>query len=148
MANRNKPLDFFAIGLRIVLGAVFLYAGVPKIIDPAGFAETIHRYQLLPPLLINPTAVVLPWAEALIGLFLIAGIWLPGAVVTVNALLVVFTGALAFNYARGLNIDCGCFAADSADGITLLTLLRDAVFLVMSIALFFILRRTRGKSHR
>ncbi|MGM0452943.1 MAG: MauE/DoxX family redox-associated membrane protein [Thermodesulfobacteriota bacterium] len=141
MTAPNRIFPLFTILVRLVLGGIFLYAGVPKIFDPAGFAETISLYQILPAPWIHPVAIVLPWLETLLGACLIFGIWLPGAVVMVNLLLFAFTGALVFNYARGLNIDCGCFTGNSTDSITLLTLLRDLVFVCMSVFLFFAVRR-------
>ena len=92
------------------LGAVFVYASIDKIIHPQAFAEAIANYQILPLLLVNPAAIVLPWLEFVIGSLLICGIWMPGAVVTATALLTTFMVAFIFNIARGLDVYCGCFA--------------------------------------
>jgi hypothetical protein len=56
---------------------------------------------------------VLPWLELFLGLCLLAGLWLPGAVLTANGLLVVFLAAFIFNMTRGLNVNCGCFSTGS-----------------------------------
>jgi uncharacterized membrane protein YphA (DoxX/SURF4 family) len=125
---------------RLLLGGVFVYASFDKILHPAGFAEAVYNYQILPDALLNLTAILLPWLELCTGLFLILGLWLRGAVFTCNVLLAIFFAALAFNFARGLDIDCGCFAASagaSAGGSMLLYLLRDALFLAVGIFLLF-----------
>jgi cobalt-zinc-cadmium efflux system protein len=83
---------------------------------------------------------VLPWLELLLGLCLMAGIWLPGAVLVVNALLVVFLAALLFNLARGLDVNCGCFSTGS-DGPAMSTgwyLMRDVGFLALGAFLFYV----------
>ena len=36
------------IAIRVILGGVFVFAGVVKIIDPATFANDIGNYRLLP----------------------------------------------------------------------------------------------------
>lgn len=131
----KKPLEFW---VRLVLGVIFLIASADKIHHPADFARVIYNYQILPDSLINVTAIILPWLELLLGLCLIIGLWLPGAVTLVNALLSTFLGALLFNLARGLDVHCGCFGTSAkGDPTTAGYLVRDAVFLIMGGYLFF-----------
>ena len=131
----QKPATFW---IRLILGAVFVLASVDKIIHPAAFAQAIYNYQILPDALINLTAIILPWLELLLGILLISGLWLPGATVLVNMLLLAFFGALVFNVARGLDVHCGCFTT-STEGTPATTwyLIRDTVFLVLGCVLFF-----------
>lgn len=127
------------LAARFFLGFIFVYASIDKILHPAAFAETIHNYQILPDLLINVAAVVLPWLEFVIGSLLILGLWMPGAVFTCNGLLLVFFATLVFNLARGLDIDCGCFSAStdpSSGGHMLWYLFRDGFFLLVGLYLF------------
>jgi cobalt-zinc-cadmium efflux system protein len=131
----KKPLHFW---IRLVLGVVFIIASADKIYNPGPFAQAIYNYQILPDVLINLMAIILPWLELFLGIFLIVGFWLPGAVTLANGLLIVFFGALVFNVARGLDVHCGCFST-SADGnpATAWYLIRDAAFLLMGGYLFF-----------
>jgi rhodanese-related sulfurtransferase len=129
------------------MAGVFIYASIDKIAHPADFAKDVYNYQILPDTLVNLTALVLPWLELVLGLGLLAGIWLPGAVLTVNGLLAVFLAAFAFNLARGLNVDCGCFGA-SGLGPSMSThwyLLRDAGFLAMGAFLLLAVFRNRQR---
>jgi uncharacterized membrane protein YphA (DoxX/SURF4 family) len=124
---------------RLIMAAIFIYASIDKIAHPAAFAKDVYNYQILPDALINLTALVLPWLELLLGLCLLAGVWMPGAVLSVNGLLMVFLAALVFNMARGLDVNCGCFSTGS-DAPTMSTgwyLLRDALFLAVGIFLFY-----------
>lgn len=131
----KKTPEFWA---RLVLGVIFLIASADKIYHPADFAQAIYKYQILPDSLINVTAIILPWLELLLGLCLIIGLWLPGAVTLVNVLLLTFFGALLFNLARGLDVHCGCFSTSAkGDPATVGYLIRDAVFLLMGGYLFF-----------
>jgi cobalt-zinc-cadmium efflux system protein len=71
---------------------------------------------------------------------LILGVWLPGAVLICNLLLMVFFSTLVFNIARGLDIDCGCFTVSvgtSSGGKMLWYLFRDGFFLFVGLFLFF-----------
>lgn len=131
----GKPLFFW---IRLVLGAVFIFASLDKILHPEAFAKVIYNYQILPGSLINISAIVLPWVELLLGCALLLGWWLPGAVGLANLLLVTFFGALLFNTARGLNVHCGCFSTSTHEGpATAWYLVRDASFLLMGGYLFF-----------
>jgi uncharacterized membrane protein YphA (DoxX/SURF4 family) len=119
-----------------VLGVVFIYASYDKLFHPQAFADIIYHYQILPDRFINAAAVFLPWLELLIGIFLMIGFWMPGTVIWCNLLLVVYIGALSFNLARGLDIDCGCFSIAGGRSINIGTILWDVFFLALSIYLF------------
>jgi uncharacterized membrane protein YphA (DoxX/SURF4 family) len=136
---------------RLLLGGVFVYASFDKILHPWIFAEAVDNYQILPDALLNLTAILLPWLELCVGLLLILGVWLRGAVFTCNVLLALFFAALFFNFARGLDIDCGCFAASagaSAGGSMVLYLLRDALFLAVGFFLLFCSFREESRGTR
>lgn len=134
-----KRHGIFLLCIRLFLGILFIYAGIDKIIHPAAFAKAVYNYQILPDFLINLAAIVLPWLELIIGVFLILRLWLPGAVLLSNILLAAFFGALVFNMARGLDIKCGCFglAESSASGAPMgWYVVRDGIFLLLSFYLF------------
>jgi len=94
---------------RVLLGAVFLYASYDKILHPREFAQVVFNYQILPDWAVNGAALVLPWLEALAGACLVTGVGTSGALLVADGLLAVFLAALLFNWARGLDMDCGCF---------------------------------------
>lgn len=110
----NSRLDLSA---RWILGGVFIYASIHKIMDPASFAKIIYGYDILPHSLINLAAIILPFVECIGGLFLALGIWPRSAALIVNALLGLFIMAITFNLIRGHEFDCGCFSV-SRSGLT------------------------------
>lgn len=93
----------------IVIGALFIYAGAVKIIDPVEFARDIDNYKTLPWTLGVWLALYLPWLEILCGLGLITGVLYRGGVFILTALMIVFIVASIVAKARGLDISCGCF---------------------------------------
>ncbi len=136
---------------RWVLGIVFIYASYDKILNPAQFAEAIFNYQILPDHLINICALVLPWLELILGICLILGILMPGAVLLVNLLLIVFVGALLFNLYRGLDISCGCFSTNPGESVVnLWTVARDASFMLFSFHLFIcvFVKKENANAHK
>jgi uncharacterized membrane protein YphA (DoxX/SURF4 family) len=122
--------------LRVALGSMFVYASYDKILHPQAFSEAVVNYQILPDMLINLTALTLPWLELILGICLISGLLLPGATLLSSGLLTLFLGVLVFNQFRGLDIHCGCFSTEpttSPAGIG--TVLRDIGFLAVSLYL-------------
>ena len=100
---------------RIVLGAVFIVAAVPKIADPPGFAHMVSNYLLVPPAFVNLMALFFPWIEMLAGIALVSGVfWRTGAEISA-ALLAVFIVAIGINLARDHAVQCGCFDVHAAE---------------------------------
>jgi len=133
---------------RMVLGVIFIYASLDKIIHPQAFAQAVFNYQLLPDSFINLTALILPWLELILGCCLIFNRWMPGTSVISITLLTVFMAAILFNLSRGLDISCGCFSTNPEEGsMNRLTLIRDASFLIPAIYLVFMsLFKNNGKN--
>ncbi len=99
-----------------VLGGIFLYAGISKVLDPAQLAVQIRNYQLAPWWMIHPAAILLPWIEIVAGLLLILGIWVIEATVVLAGLLALFMAAIGWAMYQGLDIECGCFAGHARVG--------------------------------
>src|SRR5712691_2889012 len=105
---------WLTIRLQIALGAIFVAASLPKIVDPPSFAHMIYNYKLVPAPVLPLMALTMPWLELLCGLALILGIWTDTARTIVGALLVPFIIAITINLLGGNAIDCGCFDVTAA----------------------------------
>ncbi|MBK9373876.1 MAG: DoxX family membrane protein [Holophagales bacterium] len=105
---------WLTVRTQIALGIFFVVAALPKIADPPSFAHMVYNYRLLPGPLVNLAALTMPWAELLMGIALICGIWRRTAACLVGALLAVFILAISINLLRGNAIDCGCFDVAAA----------------------------------
>jgi uncharacterized membrane protein YphA (DoxX/SURF4 family) len=100
-----------SIAVRLTLGAVLVYASWSKIFDAPAFAQMIWNYRLVPDAWLSPMAIVLPWLELAVGVFLIAGVLRRGAALLALVLMLVFAAALAIDLYRGIAVDCGCFSS-------------------------------------
>ncbi len=130
---------------RWALAAIFLAAAIPKVLDPSGFAADISHYALLPDVLVNPLAVVLPWIEAVGALALLSGFAAEGAILLINALLVVFLGAMGQAFVRGLDINCGCFGHSAARETVGFAILRDVAFFAVAATVLWLRRKRTGR---
>jgi uncharacterized membrane protein YphA (DoxX/SURF4 family) len=105
---------WLTVRIQIALGALFIAAALPKIVDPPGFAHMVYNYRLVPGALVNLMGLVMPWLELLAGIALVLGTWTRTSAATIGTLLGVFVVAIAINLARGNAVDCGCFDMSSA----------------------------------
>jgi uncharacterized membrane protein YphA (DoxX/SURF4 family) len=100
-------------GLDFIVGAIFIYAGALKVMQPLSLANDIENYHILPWPLGVRLAFYLPWLEILCGLALIVRRLYSGALVILFTLTVIFVGAGIAAKVRGIDITCGCFGAAS-----------------------------------
>ena len=122
---------------RWIVGFIFIYAGVEKIVEPAQFARDIANYHILPVASINIFAIILPWIEFWVGLFLITGIYTRASSLIILGLLVIFTIAISAAIIRGIDINCGCRTPWEVTGkITIRKLIEELIFIGMSLQIF------------
>ena len=130
MQDRSKQYVFLVF--RLLVGAIFLWAGAEKILSPFDFSVAIYNYRLFPGPLIGIAASVLPWFEAIAGLCLLTGLKTKGAAAIMSLLLLVFVGLIIISAARGLDIHRGCFGGVERR-IGLQAILEDVALLIVSI---------------
>jgi len=95
--------------LDLIVGGIFVSAGVLKLIEPVQFGLDIDNYKLLPWFVSVRLAFYLPWLEVFCGLALVFRLFYRGGLSILTALILVFIGATIAARARGLDITCGCF---------------------------------------
>lgn len=102
-------LSFIGLrGLEVVLGGLFVYAGLQKLLHAYEFAEAVLAYQLLPGSLVGAAAAGLPWVEIAAGLGLAVGLKRRSCLLLLAGLVAGFLVIILITMARGLKIDCGC----------------------------------------
>lgn len=131
---------------RLVVGGVWVVAGALKLPDPAASVRAVRAYQILPESIVPTVGHALPIVEVITGACLVLGL-LTRASAAVSALLfVAFIIGIASAWARGLQIDCGCFGgggvqAGASDQYPW-DIARDVGLLGLSVFVLW-LRRTR-----
>ncbi|HTU70124.1 MAG TPA: MauE/DoxX family redox-associated membrane protein [Candidatus Baltobacteraceae bacterium] len=95
--------------VRLLLGLLLIGAGALKVAHPADLASAIAGFRLLPPEVVAPMAVILPYFEMLLGLYLTLGLFTRLAGIVAAAQFVLYAGAIASAVLRGIPANCGCF---------------------------------------
>jgi uncharacterized membrane protein YphA (DoxX/SURF4 family) len=128
-------LPILTLTFRFVLGVIFIYASLDKIQQPADFARVIQNYDMIPVILTNLAAIILPWLELYCGVFLIIGLFLRASAGMIATLMLLFIIAMATALIRGLEIDCGCYGMESQ--ISSGRILEDVGLLIMALYVTF-----------
>ena len=104
------------IGLfaRLILGGVLFIAGYLKVSAPDKSQMAVRAYEMLPISVANALGLILPFAEVAIGALLILGSLTRAMAAFGGFTMVIFIIAISQAWARGLNIDCGCFGGGGA----------------------------------
>jgi uncharacterized membrane protein YphA (DoxX/SURF4 family) len=139
MSKFEKLQPWIGLVCRLTLGGVLFVAGYLKVDKLEVSQMAVRSYELLPIPIANFLGQTLPLFEVVIGLLLILG----AATRVVAALggftMFIFIIAIGQAWARGLNIDCGCFGGGGtvAPGETryLQEILRDAGLVAMALFL-------------
>jgi uncharacterized membrane protein YphA (DoxX/SURF4 family) len=135
----EKLQPWLGLVCRLTLGGVLFVAGYLKVDKLEISQMAVRSYELLPIPLANFLGVVLPFFEVVIGLLLILGAATRIMAALGGFTMFIFIIAIAQAWARGLNIDCGCFGGGGAvaPGETryLQEILRDAGLVAMALFL-------------
>jgi putative oxidoreductase len=93
----------------VVVGGIFIYAGLLKVLDPVQFGLDIDNYKILPWFISVRLAFFLPWLEIFCGVALVFRFLYRGGLSILTGLILIFIGATVAARVRGLDITCGCF---------------------------------------
>jgi len=139
---RNK---YILVAFRLVVGGMFIWAGVSKIIDPLGFAQNIANYRFFPQGISFFLALVLPWIEVICGVFLILEIFRSASALLLSGLLAAFLVLITVTIIRGIDIDCGCFGS-LGTRVDFKLILMDSILLFFSLNIYFSRKEVGVKS--
>jgi uncharacterized membrane protein YphA (DoxX/SURF4 family) len=102
-------LRWVGLAARLVVGGVWLWAGLLKVTEPEASVTAVRAYQLLPAGVADGVGNALPMIEVVVGACLLLGL-LTRVAGGVSALLqLAFIVGIASVWARGISINCGCF---------------------------------------
>ena len=149
---QSSPFNFrravILIG-RLVLGGIFVYAGMAKIFLPnahlwpmfvlkfsittnlSTFAQQVESYKILSAGASDFVAHTLPFMEIVLGLLLLIGWRLRIGATLVTLIMLGFLGAVTRAYLLHMDINCGCFG--TPEPLTIKTVLRDSALAALAV---------------
>ena len=108
-------LRWVGVLARLLVGGVWVYAGLLKLPHPETSVTAVRGYQLLPAGVAETVGHVLPMLEIVVGACLVVGLLVRFTGAVSALLLVAFLVGIVSVWSRGIAIDCGCFGNGGAD---------------------------------
>lgn len=106
--------------VRLGMAGILIAAAVPKILDADESVRAVRAYRLLPEVVVPFVGTALPYLELVLAVVLIAGVFTRLASIAWLVMMAAFVFGVAWAWAQGYSIDCGCFGGggDIAEGTT------------------------------
>jgi uncharacterized membrane protein YphA (DoxX/SURF4 family) len=125
---------------RLVVGGVWIVAGWLKLPYPAESVRAVRAYRLLPEAVVPAVGYALPVVEIAIGVLLVVGLGTRVAAAASALLQIAFVVGISAAWARGIQIECGCFGGGGATAAGATAkypwdIARDVGLAIMSIAI-------------
>ena len=133
--------------LRLGLAGVYLFAAIPKVLDPWSFARAIWNFRIVPLGPIPAITLWLPILEGLAAFAVLIGVFRRGGLCILNILSATFAAAIISAMARGLDIDCGCFGHATTSKANISHLALNVTLLAAGIILLVAALRRRRNRH-
>jgi uncharacterized membrane protein YphA (DoxX/SURF4 family) len=108
-------MAWIGFAARLLVGGVWIVAGALKLPDLDASVRAVRAYQLLPEAVVPAVGHALPILEVVVGLMLVVGLLVRASAVVSAVLFLAFVIGIASAWARGLQIDCGCFGGGGYD---------------------------------
>ena len=108
-------LRWVGLASRLVVGGVWIWAGLLKLPDPEASVTAVRAYQLLPSAAADAVGRALPMVEVVVGVCLVLGLLTRISAAVSALLLLAFIFGIASVWARGISINCGCFGDGGHD---------------------------------
>ena len=128
---------FLDIGLRLIVGAVFLIAGISKIPMQPEWVEAIIAFKILPLPLARAYASVLPWLEITIGACLILGLFTRVFSMVSIPIIASFVVANAWILSFGGGGECPSCFGELVTMDNKVALVIDVLLLIGALLIFF-----------
>jgi uncharacterized membrane protein YphA (DoxX/SURF4 family) len=133
----RELVDAVVLGCRFILGALFLTAGVSKIVKPGAMVEILAR--LIPGASRQVSLSIgygVASAECIVGVALITGIGVGTAAATAIVTLLMFSGVLLVLIRMDYEGSCACFPLMQTDEVSSLDVTRNVVLMFMAFAVW------------
>ncbi len=138
-------MEIILLLVRSFLAAIFMLAGIGKLLDLEGSRKAVKDFGV-PDAAAKSFALGLPIAEIIIALLL-----LPVSTAWFGAiggflLLLIFIGGMLWQMAKGNAPDCHCFGQIHSEPVSAKSLIRNAIFAILSFFLVLQGRENQGLS--
>jgi len=121
-------VDWVGVVANVVLGLVFLAAGVLKLVEGPGWLKQAADMDVG-----RPLAIVVPYVEVALGVLLVTQLFAPWPAVFALGLLLAFLVVILHRLRDGSRPPCSCFGSRSKRPLGAYHVVRNSVFLALAL---------------
>lgn len=114
LKRRSTIKDWVGLLARLILGGALVVAGALKIGSLEYSVDSVRAYQILPWDVAKWVGYGLPIVEFILGAMILAGFLTRWTALLGTLMMLAFVIGIISVWARGINIDCGCFGDGGA----------------------------------
>lgn len=100
---------WLSLVVRLAMAGILIAAAIPKIANSDESVVAVRAYRLVPDSLEAFVGVALPYVELVLAVLLLAGVFTRWSGIAWLVMMAGFTFGVIWAWAKGYNIDCGCF---------------------------------------
>jgi hypothetical protein len=120
--------DDIEVIANVVLGALFLWAGIAKLLD--GPVWTRQAADMGVP---RPIAMPVPYVEVVVGVLLVSQLFSPWPAIVAGLMLLAFTAVIVQRLRDGSRPPCACFGSRSKRPLGAVHVLRNLGVLAVAV---------------
>ena len=131
-------MKHFFLALRLILAAIFLYAGIVKASASAQFAVTLAAFTPIPQAMLSPLAILLPWLEITAALLILATPTKKIGAALIILLCLMFCAVIGWALSQNIIVACSCFGREETPSAykMKLTIAYDIVLALAALLVF------------
>ena len=115
-----------------LLGAIFVFAGIKKWMEPTIFELSLFRSDFFPERLVWLITWTIPLFEISLGIMCMISVHSHLAIRFIFILTICYTLFLLIEWMRGISLDCGCFGSSFDQWPYPVLFIRNVFFYVLS----------------
>jgi len=100
---------WLSLVVRLSMAGILIAAAIPKMMDLDQSVRAVRAYRLVPTDLTAFFGTALPFFELVLALVLLVGVFSRWSAVVWLVMMAAFVTGVAWAWAKGYSIDCGCF---------------------------------------
>ena len=134
------PVNYFLLFCKVALTAIFLVAGIAKLVDLSGTRKAIADFGF-PENLARPLSLILPVVELIIVVFLLSPDVMWYGALGALILLLIFTILMLAQLARGAAPDCHCFGQLYSQAVGPKSVIKNILMMAPAVILLITVHR-------
>lgn len=129
-------MKYLFYSLQVLLAGIFLFSFISKTIDASEFRDFVIKIGI-PKEFVYYSLIGTLVVELGLAIHLLLGLHLTSTLRISLMTYMIFTGILTYAFIMGLNASCGCFGGFMKSDVSIATLIRNVILIILTGLLYY-----------